>query len=334
MAPIFRFLLAIVPIFNLAANLHIALVASLAARRISITSSEAPPKPDPEPLFSPIEQPTGGIWQETVTREGSVLIIIHPHSIMHSHDHPSVTAHPGTADYPPTVAPSTPVADDTTTNTDTTAFPSGTFSTTAFSTIQSTTSTSSISTAIARGSMSSLSNSSSTDTTQTRTDTTSSNDASTTAITSSSSSPPPSATLTATTSALSLPSSSMEIPQYIRPIDSSQEQSCTGGSLEACIRSYDCSIEPVEVMRCYCRNNVAMGCSQACGSDKGLPLEDCPALPAGQPPDGLQGAGDGAQTPGVRAVQRPLILGTGLQELGGMLERPVRFLQRVQNLRE
>ncbi|KAF3912200.1 hypothetical protein ABW21_db0208712 [Orbilia brochopaga] len=336
MTPIIKFLLMLVLILPMAGDWNIVLVAAFAARRAA-QITDVPPSPDSSALFSPIEQGTTSTWQETVSREGSVVIVVHPHSKIPMHSHTEYV------DVPPVTTGLSPQAADSSGST-TSSFTSTATTTTDSS--ETTTSPSSGSTSIATESISLLSDLSSESTAQMETSNTSSFSPSTDSaaisgtafieysISNSSLLSTTSTTISTSTATSSQPSLSAGIPQQKPPIDSAQEQLCTGGSLETCIAAYDCSNEPTETMRCYCRNNVVMGCYQACGDNgKELQMEECPDLPVGQPPEGLPGAGDGVQPLETRVAQGPAILAMGGQALGRMLQRPARELERVQELR-
>ncbi|KAK6538089.1 hypothetical protein TWF694_010974 [Orbilia ellipsospora] len=76
------------------------------------------------------------------------------------------------------------------------------------------------------------------------------------------------------------------------PLDSSEIKICTGGSFKNCIAAYPCNNEPTEPMNCFCRNNVAQGCNDACGGIYKVEPEECHMMPVGDKPSGLPPAGD------------------------------------------
>ncbi|EPS42262.1 hypothetical protein H072_3773 [Dactylellina haptotyla CBS 200.50] len=80
------------------------------------------------------------------------------------------------------------------------------------------------------------------------------------------------------------------------PLDSAEIQICTGGSYKNCIAAYPCEKEPTDAMKCFCRNNVAQGCNDACGGYEKVQPEECPLTPVGEKPSGLPGAGDPKNT--------------------------------------
>ncbi|KAJ6259765.1 hypothetical protein Dda_5405 [Drechslerella dactyloides] len=267
-------------------------------------------------IYSPIEEGIGGTWLETVTRMESVIIVVHPHSMTHAHS--EYAALPDTTGTSPGLSTSTT-----------------TLSSTA-ETLEITTSASTTSTTIAESLTMSFSNSSSTTTAQTQESTSSSDSSSlptTESSISSSSTYTPSTTITTLDSVRPPPPPPTESPPRTRPLDSAEAQTCTGGSLESCIAAYDCTREPMEVMRCSCRNNVAMGCRRACGVGETFLPEECPLLPVGERPKGLPGAGDSVSIPRIKATEgRPLVLDTGRPGLEVMLQRPVRMLEWLQNV--
>ncbi|KAF3930837.1 hypothetical protein ABW19_dt0201897 [Dactylella cylindrospora] len=63
------------------------------------------------------------------------------------------------------------------------------------------------------------------------------------------------------------------------PLDSAEAIGCTGGSYHKCIESYDCHTPESETVQCYCRNNVRQGCNESCGGNHNPEVEKCPLLP-------------------------------------------------------
>ncbi|KAK6357414.1 hypothetical protein TWF718_001726 [Orbilia javanica] len=87
------------------------------------------------------------------------------------------------------------------------------------------------------------------------------------------------------------------------PLDSAQTQICIGGTYERCVASYNCRKEPYDpVNECHCRNNVKEGCWYTCGGYQAPQPEDCPLVPAESRPPGLPGPGSPA---GAFAPRRP-----------------------------
>ncbi|KAK6362937.1 hypothetical protein TWF730_000388 [Orbilia blumenaviensis] len=79
------------------------------------------------------------------------------------------------------------------------------------------------------------------------------------------------------------------------PLDSSQNQKCTGGTYKLCVASYNCRKLPYDSLdECHCRNNVRESCWYACGGHMAPEQELCPLVPpAGGRPPGLPGPGEG-----------------------------------------
>ncbi|KAK6509166.1 hypothetical protein TWF481_003927 [Arthrobotrys musiformis] len=78
------------------------------------------------------------------------------------------------------------------------------------------------------------------------------------------------------------------------PLDSSQTQKCTGGTYDLCVASYDCSRQPYDaVNECHCRNNVREGCWYTCGGYQAPEPEVCPLVPVATRPPNLPGPEEG-----------------------------------------